>query len=148
VFSFVYLVICHLSIVEQIPDCQKDRRMLFCLIYFQKQLPLFINKTSIYQCVLRAGASILGRRGGRMRGREILLYLMIYRKYAQKWWLLKRNRIIWPEAALNGQFFLENRNILRNCLKNRNFSEICLERSKFFTRIHDPQISNQNDAAD
>jgi len=31
--------------------------------------------------------------------------------------------------------------------KNRNFSEVCLEKSKCFIRIHDPpQISNQIDA--
>ena len=31
----------------------------------------------------------------------------------------------------------------------RNVSEICLEKSSFFTRMHDPpQISNQIDAAD
>jgi len=32
--------------------------------------------------------------------------------------------------------------------KNRNFSEICLEKSNFLTRVHDPKISNQIDAAD
>ena len=42
-------------------------------------------------------------------GLEILLYLIVYRKYVRKWWLLKRNRIIWPEAAVNGQFCPENR---------------------------------------
>src|SRR6218665_2249451 len=38
-------------------------------------------------------------------GREILLYLIMYRKYVRKWLLLKRNRIICPEVAVNGQFF-------------------------------------------
>src|SRR6218665_2524552 len=37
-------------------------------------------------------------------GREILLYLVMYWKYVQKWCLLKRNRIIWPGVAANGQF--------------------------------------------
>src|SRR6218665_1195308 len=48
---------------------------------------------------------ILGRgvAGGRW-SREILLYIM-YRKYVRKWLLLKRNRIICPEVAVNGQFF-------------------------------------------
>src|SRR6218665_2586473 len=39
-------------------------------------------------------------------GREILLYLIMYRKYVRKWLLLKRKRIIWPEVALNGNFWL------------------------------------------
>ena len=30
----------------------------------------------------------------------------------------------------------------------QNFSEICLEKSIFFTWIHDPQISNQIDTTD
>jgi len=28
----------------------------------------------------------------------------MYRKYVRKWWLLKRNRIICPEIAVNSQF--------------------------------------------
>src|SRR6218665_3031507 len=64
---------------------------------------------------------ILGRGGrvavaGRVAGgslgswtsREILLYLIMYRKYVRKWLILKRNRIIWPEVAVNcleNQFF-------------------------------------------
>ena len=44
-----------------------------------------------------------GRTGGR-GGRKILLYLIMYRKYVPKWWLLKRNRIIWPELAVHSQF--------------------------------------------
>src|SRR6218665_2546359 len=66
------------------------------------------------------GASILGAEGREpqilgsgvaggslesLTGCEILLYLIIYRKYVRKWLLLKRNRIIWPEVAVNGQFF-------------------------------------------
>ena len=39
-------------------------------------------------------------------GREILLYLIMYRKYVRKWLLLKRNRIICPEVAVNGLFLL------------------------------------------
>src|SRR6218665_3785482 len=48
-----------------------------------------------------------GRRGslGSWTGREILLYLIMYRKYVRKWLLLKRNGIICPEVAVNGQFF-------------------------------------------
>ena len=83
---------------------------------------------------------ILGRGtlgvAGSHGGREILLYLIMYRRYVRKWWLLKRNRIICPEAAVNGQF----------CLENWNFCEIAWK-IEFFTRVHDPQISNQIDAA-
>ena len=48
--------------------------------------------------------------------------LVMYRKYVRKWWLLKRNRIICPEIVVNNQW---------NCLKNRFFSEICLENRSF-----------------
>src|SRR6218665_1128713 len=53
-----------------------------------------------------AGGRREGRRGSleSWTGREIL-YLIMYRKYVRKWLLLKRNRIIWPEVAVNGQFF-------------------------------------------
>ena len=37
-------------------------------------------------------------------GREIVLYLIMYRKHVRKWRLLKRNRIICPEVAVNEQF--------------------------------------------
>jgi len=49
---------------------------------------------------------ILGRgRGGRRRSRNIIISYHVhrYRKYVWKWWLLKRNKIIWPEVAVNGQ---------------------------------------------
>ena len=39
---------------------------------------------------------------GGVMGRELLLYRIVYRKYVRKWWLLKRNRIICPEVAING----------------------------------------------
>ena len=85
-------------------------------------------------------------------GREILLYFIMYRKYVRKWWLLKRNRMICPEAAVNGQFCQlkfcceiawKNQNFSEICMeksnifgeiawKNQNFSEICLEKSKYF----------------
>ena len=42
---------------------------------------------------------------GAWTGRKILLYLIMYRKYVRKWLLLKRNRIICQEIAVNGQFF-------------------------------------------
>src|SRR6218665_3067628 len=38
-------------------------------------------------------------------GREILLYLIMYRKYVRMRLLLKRNRRICPEVAVNEQFF-------------------------------------------
>src|SRR6218665_2240362 len=91
-------------------------------------LPLVILsswKRLLFHCY--PGASILGAEGheppdfgqggrregaGRVAGgsleswtgREILLYLIMYRKYFRKWLLLKRNRIICPEVAVNGEF--------------------------------------------
>jgi len=48
-----------------------------------------------------------------------------------------------PEICLENQIF---------CVKLPEeiaiFSEMCLEKSNFLTRIHDPQISNQIDATD
>src|SRR6218665_2264454 len=49
-------------------------------------------------------------------GREILLYLIMYRKYVRKWLLLKRNRIICPDVAVNGKFFVWKIEFF-NCLK-------------------------------
>jgi len=49
----------------------------------------------------REGSGVAGRS---WTGHEILLYLFMYRKYVRKWCLLKRNRIIFPEIAVNGQF--------------------------------------------
>jgi len=102
-------------------------------------------------------------------GREILLYLIMYWKYVRKWWLLIRNRIICPEVAVNEQILPGKSNLFFNYLKkskffknlpgkNRIFLWNCLKKSKFLwnlpgkieiflTRIHDPQISNQIDAA-
>src|SRR6218665_1335578 len=71
---------------------------------------------------------------GSWTGREILLYLIMYRKYVRKWLLLKRNRIIWPEVAVNGHFFAWKINFF-NCLKKSKFSEICLQNSIFFCKI-------------
>ena len=82
-----------------------------------------------------------GRRGS-WTGRKILLYLIMYRKYFQKWWLLKRNRIICPEIAEIANFCLENRYFLEICHeksefciklpeKNRNISQICPEKLIF-----------------
>jgi len=63
-------------------------------------------------CTEGRDPQILGRRveggaGGSWTGREILLYLIMYRKYAWKWWLLKGYRVICPEVAVNGQFLAE-----------------------------------------
>src|SRR6218665_3016752 len=56
------------------------------------------------------GRGVAGRvAGGSLEswtGREILLNLIMYRKYVRKWLLLKRNRIICPEVAVNGHFWL------------------------------------------
>ena len=54
-----------------------------------------------------AGCRKEGRRGSleSWTGRDILLYLIMYRNYVRKWLLLKRNKIICPDVAVNGQFF-------------------------------------------
>ena len=75
----------------------------------------------------------VGREGcrgswGSRTGHETLLYFIMYRKYVRKSWLLKRNRIIWSEVAVNAW-------------KNRNFSEICLEKTKL---LHKIAWKNQN----
>src|SRR6218665_3209980 len=57
-------------------------------------------------------------------------------------------RIICPEAAVNGQFYLENRFFL-NCLKNSKiFRKFAWINRNLLTRIPDPQISNQIDATE
>jgi len=85
-------------------------------------------------------------------GREILLYLIMYRKYVRKWRLLKRNRIICPEVAVNEQFLPGKSNGFLNCLRKSKFFktlvklpekiEISLKCARkieiFLTRIHDP----------
>src|SRR6218665_3227547 len=45
----------------------------------------------------------------------------MYRNYVQKWRLLKRNRIICPEIAVNGQFLTGKLNFFLNCLKKSKF---------------------------
>ena len=118
---------------------------------------------------INPGGSRLPDFGQEGRGsREIFINLFMYRKYVRKWWLLKRNRIICPEVAVNGQFFSWKINILlklpekvdifrKFACKNQNFCVKLPEKIKifrkfawefFFTRIHDPQISNQIDAAE
>jgi len=66
----------------------------------------------------------VGVAGGSWTGREILLYRIMYRKYVQKWWLLKRNGIIWPGVAVNGQLCLEileqmTKKVIRNFLPQK-----------------------------
>ena len=83
---------------------------------------------------------------------------------------MKRNRIICPGVAVNGQLLPgKSKFLVKLFEKYRNFSKIRLEKSIscvklpekinflenlpgkieiFFTWIHDPQISNQIDAAD
>jgi len=85
----------------------------------------------------------------------------MYRKYVRKWWLLKRNRIICQDVAVNGQFVPGNSKFcLKLIEKSKFFGNLpgkikifwwnCLKKSKFFknlpawknwiflTRIHDP----------
>ena len=68
----------------------------------------------------------------------------MYRKYVRKWQLLKRNRIICPEIAVNSQFLPGKIDIFSEICdkksefsiklpkKPRNFSQICPEKSIFF----------------
>src|SRR6218665_2319296 len=64
--------------------------------------------------------------GGRRTGREILLYLIIYRKDVRKWRLLKRNRIICLEVAVNERYF---------CLENRISFKIARKKLKLFKTL-------------
>src|SRR6218665_1423269 len=82
----------------------------------------------------RVVGRVAGGSLGSWTGREILLYLIMHRKYVRKWLLLKRNRIIWPEVAVNGHFFAW-KSIFFNCLKKSKFSEICLQNLIFFCKI-------------
>src|SRR6218665_2387193 len=56
-------------------------------------------------------------------GREILdlLYVIMYRKYVQKRCLLKRNRIICPEVAVNEEFLHGKLNFFTHCQKKSKF---------------------------
>ena len=54
----------------------------------------------------------------------MLLYLIMYRKYVRKWRLLKRNRIICPEVAVNEQFLPGKSNFFK-----------LPEKSKFFENL-------------
>ena len=59
---------------------------------------------------------IAGGSLGSWTGREIL-YLIMYRKYVRKWLLLKINRIICPDVAVNEQFLPGKSKFGLNCLK-------------------------------
>ena len=74
------------------------------------------------------GRGVVGGREGSWTGREILLYFIMY---IRKWWLLKRNRIICQEVAVNSPFWPGNsiffkfpeksKFVLKFAWKNRNF---------------------------
>jgi len=64
-------------------------------------------------------------------GREILLYLIMYRKYVRKWWLLKRNRIICPKSNCKWAIFALKIDLFKLSERNWNFSKICLKKWKF-----------------
>src|SRR6218665_2089190 len=68
-------------------------------------------------------------------GREILLYLIMYTKYVRKWLLLKRNRIIWLEVAVNGQFFAWKIDDFFYCLKNQNFRKFACKTRYSFVKL-------------
>jgi len=70
-------------------------------------------------------------------GREILLFLVMYRKYVRKWWLLKRNWIICPEIVVNSQFLHGKINVfVKLPEKIEIFRKFALKNRHFFT--HDP----------
>src|SRR6218665_2677528 len=90
----------------------------------------------------------------------------MYRKYVRKWLLLKRNRIIWPEVAVNRHFLLGKSIFLIAC-KNQNFRKFAWKTRYSFVKLPEkieifrkfacrnrnflpgsttPQISNQIDA--
>jgi len=69
--------------------------------------------------------------GGSWTGREILLCLLMYRKYVRKWGLFKRNRIICPEVAVNEQFLFGKSIFFKLPEKIEKF----VEKSKFFQTL-------------
>src|SRR6218665_1543712 len=77
-------------------------------------------------------------RGGSWTGREILFYLIKYRKYMyiySKVVTLKRNRKICPEVAINEQFLPGKSKLFLNCLKKSNIFENLMKKSKFFKNM-------------
>src|SRR6218665_3528697 len=101
----------------------------------------------------KAGASILGWVGGHdpqilgrglwgsWTGHDILLYLIMYRKYILKWRFLKRNGIICPEVIVNGQFFKLREKIeifWKSAWKTRNLFVKLPEKLKFLGNFFDP----------
>ena len=96
----------------------------------------------------RAGVS-WGRRwivGGRER---VVKYYynnpIMYSKYFRQWRLLKRNKIICTEVAVNGQFCLENRNFLWNCLKKMKCFGYLPGKIKIFGEIIDAAVTTSQD---
>jgi len=100
------------------------------------------------QILCRGSWGGMGSWGGRgsWMGREILSYLIMYRKYVRKWWLLKRNRRICPEVAVSVLLLPGKSNSFKIAWKIQILWKFAWK-IDFFTRIHDPQISNQIDAA-
>ena len=70
-------------------------------------------------------------------GHEILLYLIMYRKYVRKWWLLKINRIIFPEVAVNGQFLPGKLNLFLNCMKKSKLFGDLPGKINFFVKLRE-----------
>src|SRR6218665_2452157 len=109
---------------------------------------LVIGTICCYQTIctlvmfLKSGASILGGWGSRppdfgQRGREIL-YLIMHRKYVRKWRLLRRNRIICLEVAVNGQFLPGKSIFFKLPEKIEFFLNLPGKIELLLTRIHDP----------
>ena len=69
---------------------------------------------------------------GSWTSREILLYLIMYRKFFRNWWLLKRNRIICSEVALNEHFFPGKSIFFKNSMKKSICFKILPGKNKLF----------------
>ena len=89
-----------------------------------------------------------GESWGSWTGREILLYVIMYWKYVRKRWLLERNRIILHRSSCKWPIFAWKIEFLVKLLEKLKFFENLPAKVEiFYTRINDPQISNQIDAA-
>ena len=87
---------------------------------------------------LQGGSREWGRGGSTDRGRVIKYYYILSctcRKYVWKWWLSRRNRIIYPEIAVDSQYLPGKSKFFLKLPKNQNLSEICLEKSNFLVKL-------------
>ena len=136
---------------------QRKRVRRSCHRFFLRNIyvpPPYLTSMGIFKgagaSILEVGGSrppqILGKgswgvAGGSWGGRARVvkyyysLSCRLYGTYVRKWWLLKRNRIICPEVAVNYQCLPVKSNFLWNCLKNQNFQKFAWEKSNFLCQI-------------